>query len=98
LQKAADMEDATEKAAVTPGPIKPARELLGEMFLEMNRPAEALTAFETTLKKEPKRYRALYGAARASAAENDAQKAAAYRAQLLEITERGARAERPELR
>ena len=38
MREAADMEDATEKAAVTPGPIKPARELLGEMLLQLKRP------------------------------------------------------------
>ena len=47
MREAADMEDATEKAAVTPGPIKPARELLGEMLLEVERPAEALEEFES---------------------------------------------------
>ena len=62
------MEDATEKAAVTPGPIKPARELLGDMLLQVKRPAEALVEFEATLKKEPNRFRATYGAARAAAA------------------------------
>lgn len=97
LQKAADMEDATEKAAVTPGPIKPARELLGEMYLEMNRPAEALAAFEATLKKEPNRYRAVYGAARASAANDDRQKASSYYAQLRKIAQRGLASGRPEL-
>ena len=51
MREAADREDATEKSAVTPGPIKPARELLGEMLMELERPAEALAAFETTLTK-----------------------------------------------
>ena len=40
------MEDATEKSAVSPGPLAPARELLGEMLLEMKRPKEALTELE----------------------------------------------------
>ena len=42
------LEDATEKSAVTPGPIAPARELLGEMLLEMKQPAEALKEFQAT--------------------------------------------------
>ena len=58
MREAADLEDATEKAAVTPGPIKPARELLGEMLLQLKRPAEALAEFEATMKKEPNRFRA----------------------------------------
>ena len=34
MRAAATLEDGTEKAAVTPGPLAPARELLGEMLLE----------------------------------------------------------------
>lgn len=86
MHEAADMEDATEKSAVTPGPIKPARELLGDMLLQLNRPAEALVAFETTLKKEPNRFRATYGAARAAAAAGQQQKASAHYASLLKIS------------
>ena len=66
MRSAAEMEDATEKSAVTPGPLAPARELLGEMFLELKEPAQALEQFEATLKKEPGRFRALYGAAHAA--------------------------------
>ena len=62
LREAADREDKTEKAPVTPGPILPAREQLGEMLLELKQPQAALEAFEITLKKEPNRYRALAGA------------------------------------
>jgi hypothetical protein len=35
MKSAAEMEDGTEKSAVTPGPLAPARESLGEMLLEM---------------------------------------------------------------
>ena len=66
MKSAAELEDGTEKSAVTPGPLAPARELLGEMLLEMNEPAQALEQFEATLKKEPGRFRALYGAAHAA--------------------------------
>ena len=62
MREAADREDRTEKNAVTPGPIAPAREQLGEMLLELKQPQAALEAFEITLKKEPNRYRALAGA------------------------------------
>ena len=48
---------------ITPGPIAPARELLGEMLLELKQPAAALKEFQATLKKEPNRFRAVYGAA-----------------------------------
>jgi hypothetical protein len=72
LRAAADREDATEKHAVTPGPLAPARELLGEMLLEANQPAAAREAFEATMKKEPNRFRTLYGAARAAELAGDA--------------------------
>ena len=51
MRAAAVREDATEKNAVTPGPIAPARELLGEMLLQLKQPAEALKEFQATLKK-----------------------------------------------
>src|SRR5438105_4961307 len=57
LTAAAALEDTTDKSAITPGPIAPAHELLGEMLLEANRPADALKGFEVNLKKEPNRFR-----------------------------------------
>jgi tetratricopeptide (TPR) repeat protein len=96
LRAAADAEDATDKSAITPGPLAPARELLGEMLLEAARPQEARTAFEATMKKEPGRFRGLYGAARAAAAAGDRAAAAAYYKQLLELA-RGSESQRPEL-
>ena len=75
MRPAADREDETEKAAVTPGPLAPARELLGEMLLEAGRPAEALAAFEATVAKEPNRFRGVYGAARAAEQAGDRAKA-----------------------
>jgi hypothetical protein len=89
MRAAADMEDATEKNAVTPGPIAPARELVGEMLMEMNRPADALVEFERTLGKEPNRFRALAGAMRAAAAAGDRAKARTHAAQLLAIAADG---------
>jgi len=66
MKSAADLEDKTEKSAVTPGPLSPARELLGDMLLQMNKPAQAFEQFEATLKKEPGRLHSLYGAGRAA--------------------------------
>ena len=42
MRDAADREDRTEKSAVTPGPLAPARELLGEMLMEVKQPKAAL--------------------------------------------------------
>jgi hypothetical protein len=66
MESAAKLEDGTEKSVLTPGPLVPARELLGEMLLEMNNPREALVQFEETLRNEPRRFRSLYGAAHAA--------------------------------
>jgi tetratricopeptide (TPR) repeat protein len=96
MREAAQREDATEKAAVTPGPLKPAREQLGEMLMLANEPSQAFKEFEETLTREPRRFRAVYGAARAAQTSGDHAKAASYYQQLLEICAH-ADTERPEL-
>jgi hypothetical protein len=61
MRAAADEEDTTDKSAISPGPIAPARELLGEMLLEAGNARDALVAFEATMTKEPNRVRGAYG-------------------------------------
>jgi hypothetical protein len=97
MREAAAMEDLTEKSAISPGPIKPAHELLGEMLLEAGKPAEALTEFEATMRKEPNRFRGVYGAAVAAERSADKAKAKNYYSQLLKICEHGDAGARPEL-
>jgi tetratricopeptide (TPR) repeat protein len=75
MQLAADMEDKTEKHPVTPGEVIPARELLGDMLLKMNKPVNALEAYEQDLKKHPNRFNGLYGAAVSAAASGQTEKA-----------------------
>jgi tetratricopeptide (TPR) repeat protein len=96
LRAAADAEDATEKHPVTPGPLVPARELLGEMLLEANQPREALKEFEASIRIEPNRFRGLYGAARGAELSGDREKARTYYQKLLVLTGK-ADTERPEL-
>lgn len=96
MRSASAREDATEKAAVTPGPLKPAREQLGEMLLLANQPAQALKDFEETLTREPRRFRAVYGAAHAAKLSGDQAKAHRYYAELLEIC-KNSDTDRPEL-
>ena len=96
LRAAAQAEDATDKSAVSPGPLAPARELLGYMLLEANRPAEALVEFEATTRKEPNRFRGLYGAARAAEAAGQRTKAVTFYKQLLQVASEPD-AKRPEL-
>jgi hypothetical protein len=85
MESAANMEDATEKSVVTPGPLAPARELLGEMLLKVNKPVKALEQFEATLKKEPRRFRSLYGAARAAQLSGNRNANAKYFRELLSV-------------
>jgi tetratricopeptide (TPR) repeat protein len=66
LREAANEEDAVEKLPVTPGPIVPAREQLGNLLLEQNHPGLALKEFETALANAPGRRGALQGAAHAA--------------------------------
>jgi Tfp pilus assembly protein PilF len=97
MRAVAAMEDRTEKSAVTPGPLAPARELLGEMLLQLDQPADALKEFEATMKKEPNRFRAVYGAAKAAEAAGDRAKARTYYGQLVKICERADTPGRPQL-
>jgi hypothetical protein len=85
LRAAALVEDGTDKSAVSPGPLAPARELLGYMLLEAGRPAEALVEFEATTKKEPNRFHGLYGAARAAEAAGQRARAVTFYKQLLQV-------------
>jgi tetratricopeptide (TPR) repeat protein len=65
LRAAADQEDAVEKSAVTPGPILPAREQLGDLLLQQKQPELALKEFQTALAEAPGRRGALQGIAHA---------------------------------
>jgi hypothetical protein len=85
LTAAANQEDSLEKLPATPGPIKPAREQLGEMLLAHHRPAEALAAFETSLAAAPHRRAGLMGAAKAAKATGKTTEAEGFRRQLAEF-------------
>lgn len=85
MRSAADLEDRTDKSAVTPGPLAPARELLGEMLLQMNEPTEALAQFQATLRKEPRRFRSLYGAAQAAKLGGGRETSQKYFRELLSV-------------
>jgi tetratricopeptide (TPR) repeat protein len=96
LRKAADQEDYIGKHAVSPGPILPVRELLGDLLLESGANDEALAAYEQTLKVAPHRFNSVAGAARAAQLTGDPIKARAYYLDLIRISEH-AEAPRPEL-
>jgi hypothetical protein len=63
MRQAADEEDSIEKLPVTPGPIVPAREQLGELLLLQDDLDLAAKEFQTTLANTPGRRDALRGAA-----------------------------------
>ncbi len=96
MRAAADLEDTTEKHPVTPGAIVPARELLGELLLELREPQPALKEFEASLRVLPNRFNGLYGAARAAESAGDKNKASIFYAKLTELGARGD-GSRPEL-
>jgi tetratricopeptide (TPR) repeat protein len=85
LSAAADAEDKTEKSPVTPGVPQPARELYGIMLLERGMAREALAAFEATIKKEPNRFNAIAGAAKAAERLGDQAKARDYYQKLTTL-------------
>ena len=97
MRAAADAEDRTEKSAVTPGPLAPAREQLAEMLLASGAAREALREFEATLVKEPNRFRALSGAARAAAEAGDAATATRHWKALVAMCSRAEAPGRGEL-
>jgi tetratricopeptide (TPR) repeat protein len=95
MGSAAEREDASEKDPVSPGRILPARELLGDLLLALGRPAEALSAYESSLVNDPRRLRSYNGAAQAAVAAGNADKARDYFSRIVEMTD--ANSARPEL-
>lgn len=97
MRSAADLEDSTDKHPVTPGPVLPAREMLGDLLIELKQPLKALKEYEASLKESPNRFNGLYGAASAAELAGDVGKAAAFFRNVTAMCPRGD-AEREELR
>jgi tetratricopeptide (TPR) repeat protein len=93
----ADMEDATEKHSVTPGEVVPARELLGDLYMELGDYTKAAEAYQANLKKRPGRFNSIYGAALAAKKSGDAGNAKIYFEQLIKLSQSGNKS-RPELK
>ena len=96
MRAAAELEEASDKHPVTPGNVVPSRELLGEMLIAGNQPTLALPEFERSLKRDPNRFRGIYGAASAAEASGNRQAAKDYYAKLQTLTA-DRDTERPEL-
>ena len=91
LAQAAELEAATPKHPVTPGPTLPAYEQLGDLLLEQKRPAKALAAYDRSLQLYPRRFNTLQGIARAARASGDAARADDAERQLREVARDGTR-------
>jgi tetratricopeptide (TPR) repeat protein len=89
LREAADLEDKNEKHPVTPGRILPAREQLGDLLMEVKRPADALKEYEQSQRREPDRFRGLYGAALAAEMAGDGRAARRYYTRLVQVAGKG---------
>jgi tetratricopeptide (TPR) repeat protein len=92
LRSVADKQDAEGKGEVE----LPAREMLADMLLQMNRPQVALAEYDKSLKTDPNRFNGLYGAARSAELLQQLETAARYYAQLLKNCEH-VLSEHPEL-
>jgi len=86
MRAAAEAEEASDKHPVTPGNVVPSRQLLGEMLLALGEPGLALVEFERSLKRDPNRFRGLYGAAMAAEAVGNKEAAKVHYSRLQEVS------------
>lgn len=91
MREAAELEASTPKHAVTPGPTLPAHELLGDLLMDLDRPADALAAYERSMELHPKRFNSLLGAARAARVLGDKPRARTLYQELLVVAGGGTR-------
>jgi predicted Zn-dependent protease len=89
MRSAAALEDTVDKHPVTPGPILPAREQLGDLLLELGKPADALAEYRADLSASPNRLNGLYGAARAARLSGDAAVAKGYYEKVIALVGKG---------
>ena len=91
MREAVELELATPKHAVTPGPTLPALELLGDLYMAQRNPRAALDAYRASLKAYPRRFNSLLGAARAARESGDATGSRAMYGELLDVAAEGTR-------
>jgi len=92
LRTLAEKQDSEGKGEIE----LPAREMLADMFVEMNRPEDALAEFEKSMKVDPNRFNGLYGAGRAAELAGPPDKMRSYYGRLLRNCA-PAQGKRPEL-
>ena len=86
MKLASKLESETSKAAVTPGEIIPADELLADLYLALNKPKKALEMYKLNLEGHPFRFNGIYGAAKAAEKLNDIKLAIYYFDQLVKLS------------
>lgn len=96
MEEAVELERTVQKHPVTPGALLPAYEALGDLLRDLDRPGDALAAYEASLEVWPERFRSIQGAARAAAAAGEDEEARKYAAALLRLA--GETSTRPEVR
>ena len=96
MKLASKLESETTKAAVTPGEIIPAEELLADLYMLTGKHKEALKSYELNLKGRPFRFNGLYGAAKAAQKLDNNKLAAYYFEKLIKVSE-DVNSSRPEL-
>jgi tetratricopeptide (TPR) repeat protein len=92
-----ETEEGTEKHNITPGPIVTARELLGDLLIDMGQPGVAVREYEASLNRAPNRFKTLAGIAKAAELSADRDKARIFYGRLLLLAQ-PTDAERPELK
>src|SRR5216684_2973654 len=85
MRQAADLEDRSGKTVAMENRLSPIRELLGELLLDANEPAQALKEFEASLRNNPNRYRSFAGAAKAAERAGDRAQARSYYEKLVAL-------------
>jgi tetratricopeptide (TPR) repeat protein len=85
MNAAVDLESNTTKHPVTPGEVLPANQLLGDMYIELNDPENAIRAYESDLTNHPNRFNSIYGAAIAAKKLGDNEKASNYFKELVQL-------------
>ena len=85
MRVAADLEDRSGKTVAMENRLSPIRELLGELLLDANEPAQALKEFEASLRNNPNRYRSFAGAAKAAERAGDRAQARSYYEKLVAL-------------
>lgn len=84
MESAGELESTVEKHPVSPGALLPPYESLGDLLLSLDRPAEALAAYERSDQTWPQRYNTLLGASRAAEEAGNTEAASQWRQRLQE--------------